>query len=313
MTSPAQPNEMGSVKLEVLRKFHPTRLYPKANQRRIHGSNEELKPMRRNFLKAAGINFLLLQLLFLGLFAYIFGALYQQTDRINALDILFVDYDGGSIGQAVRDAYSSLKGDGFPDLKERPASQFEIGSLREEVCQTRYWAAFYTSPGASARLEAALGGSDAASYDGSDVLTYVWNEARYPAIVDSAISANLKTLSAAARIIYSTNGTFGLVDSTNSDAVAAFANPWTLEDLNIQSTSQGSRLIYNTLVIILILIQEFFYLGTINGLYAQFKIYHVIYPHRIIAYRYSISLAYTMIGSLCVAGSIWAFRAGWQA
>jgi len=296
----------------MLLKLHPTRLYPKANQRRVHGSNKELKPMRRNFLKAAGISFLLLQLLFFALFAYIFGALYKQTGKVHALDILFVDYDGGRVGQAIRDAYGSLKSDGFPGLRERPASQVEIGSLREQVCQTRYWAAFYTSPGASARLEAALGGSGAASYNRSDVITYVWNEARYPAVVDSAISANLQTLSAAARAIYSTNGTFGLVDSTNSDAIAAFANPWTLEDINLQSTSQGSRLIYNTIVIILILMQEFFYLGAINGLYGQFKIYNIIYPHRIIAYRFCISLAYTLCGSLCVTGAIWAFRDGWD-
>ncbi|KAK0110544.1 hypothetical protein ONS96_002150 [Cadophora gregata f. sp. sojae] len=307
-----QSSGTGFVKHEMLLIFHPTRLYPKANQRRIHGNDKDVKPIRRNFLKAAGTNFLLLQLLFFTLFVYIFGALYQQTERIHSLDILFVDYDGGSIGQAVRDAYGSLKGDGYPTLKERPATQFEVGDLREEVCQTRYWAALYTSPGASARLEAALGGTDASTYDRSDVLTYVWNEARYPAIVDSAISANLKSLATAARVVYSTNGTFGLVDSTNSDAVAIFTDPWTLGDINIQPTSQGSRLIYNTLAIILILIQEFFYLGTINGLYAQFKIYNMLYPHRIIAYRYGISMAYTFIGSLCVAGAIWAFRAGWD-
>jgi hypothetical protein len=71
-------------------------------------------------------------------------------------------------------------------------------------------------------------------------------------------------------------------------------------------------LIYNTLVIILILIQEFFYLGTINGLYAAFKIYAKLYPHRIIVYRNCISLAYTFCGSLCVTGAIWAFRGDWD-
>ncbi|KAL2068939.1 hypothetical protein VTL71DRAFT_15277 [Oculimacula yallundae] len=307
-----QPRGTGLVKNEMLLRFHPTSIYPKANQTRTHGHNKAIRPVRMKFLKAAGINFLLLQLLFFTLFVYIFGALYHQTERIYALDILFVDYDGGSIGQAVRDAYASLEGKSFPTLKERPASQVEIGSLRERVCQTDYWAAFYISPGASARLESAIGGTDAASYAGTDVLTYVWNEARYPAVIDSAISANLKTLSAAARIHYTTNRTLGLIDLTNRDAVSAFANPWTLQDINIQSTSQGSRLIYNTLVIILILIQEFFYLGTVNGLYAEFKIYNKLYPHRIITYRFCISLAYTFIGSLCVTGAIWAFKAGWD-
>ncbi|TVY60858.1 hypothetical protein LSUE1_G009018, partial [Lachnellula suecica] len=100
--------------------------------------------------------------------------------------------------------------------------------------------------------------------------------------------------------------------SSNPQSVSIFANPWTLSNINIQPTTQGSRLIYNTLVIILILIQEFFYLGTINGLYAQFKIYTKFSPHRIIVFRNSLSLAYTFIGSLCVTGTIWAFRAGWN-
>ncbi|KAI9046688.1 hypothetical protein LZ554_009427 [Drepanopeziza brunnea f. sp. 'monogermtubi'] len=293
-------------------RFDPNRMmYPKAKQNRVHGSDKVLTPIRKNFLKAAYINFVLLQLLFLGLFVYVFGSLYQQTGRIHALDVLYVDFDGGSIGQAVRGAYGSLKGDGFPTLKERQASDFEIGSLRGEVCQRNYWAVIYTSPGASDRLEAALAGSGASTYDPSNVLTYIWNQALYPAVVDSAISSSIQSLSSAARVLYSTNETFASVEASDPAAIAVFSNPWTLESINIQPTSQGSRLIYNSLVIILILIQEFFYLGTINGLYAQFKIYTKVYPRRIIAYRNAISLSYTLIGSLCVTGSIWAFKAGW--
>ncbi|KAK9781239.1 hypothetical protein SCARD494_14250 [Seiridium cardinale] len=77
-------------------------------------------------------------------------------------------------------------------------------------------------------------------------------------------------------------------------------------------TAQGSRVIYNTLVIILILIQEFFYLGTINGIYANMKIYARIHPSRIIVMRFLNSLLYCVIGSLCVAGMIWAFRTSWS-
>jgi hypothetical protein len=62
----------------------------------------------------------------------------------------------------------------------------------------------------------------------------------------------------------------------------------------------------------LILIQEFFYLGTINGLYAQFKLYARIDPYRIIVARNVISLSYTLIGSLCVISTIWAFKSGWH-
>ncbi|KAL2179608.1 uncharacterized protein P884DRAFT_268009 [Thermothelomyces heterothallicus CBS 202.75] len=56
-------------------------------------------------------------------------------------------------------------------------------------------------------------------------------------------------------------------------ALSVLAEPWRLRSVNIQPTTQGSRAIHNTVVIILILIKEFFYLGTINGLHAQLRLY----------------------------------------
>jgi hypothetical protein len=291
--------------------------YPKARQDRLHGSDKSLRLSRITFLKAAGLNFLLLQLLFLGLFCYLFGSIFQQSGHIHKLNVVFVDYDGGILGTAVRDAYQTLQGDSFPILQEATPQRFPApGDLKEEVCRTHYWAAIYTSQGASERLTNALpGGLAASTYNRSDVLTFIWNEARYPAVVDSDIEGSLSTLSSVARVAYSArNGTGALqiLNVTDPTAISVFANPWQLNSVNIQPTNQGARLIYNTLAIILILIQEFFYLGTINGLYAQFKLYTKLYPHRIIAYRNSISLAYTFSGSLCVTGAIWAFRADWN-
>ena len=291
--------------------------YPKARQNRISGRDKSIQKTRINLLKAAGLNFILLQILFLGLFCYIFGAIWQQTPRIHALNVLFVDYDGGVVGTAIREAYKTLQGESFPTLQEATSQRFPTpGDMKEAVCKTSYWAAIYVSSGASERITNALPGGPAAdTYNRSDVLTFIWNEARYSTIVDADIEGPLTTLSSAARVAYTAiNGTGALqiLNSTDPAAISVFANPWSLTNDNIQDTSQGSRLIYNTLVIILILIQEFFYLGTINGLYGAFKIYAKLYPHRIIIYRNAISLAYTFCGSLCVTGAIWAFRANWH-
>jgi Protein of unknown function (DUF3533) len=291
--------------------------YPKVRQNRIHGSDKSIRKTRINFLKAAGLNFLLLQILFLGLFCYIFGAIWEQSGRVHNLNVLFVDYDGGVVGTAVRDAYKTLQSHSFPSLQEASSERFPTpGDMREAVCKTHYWGAIYVSSGASQRIANALPGGPAAdTYNRSDVLTFIWNEARYSAVIDADIEGPLTTLSSAARVSYSAlNGTgaLAILNSTDPTAISVFANPWQLTNDNIQDTSQGSRLIYNTLVIILILIQEFFYLGTINGLYASFKIYAKLYPHRIILYRNAISLAYTFSGSLCVSGAIWAFRGNWD-
>jgi hypothetical protein len=291
--------------------------YPKARQPRPSIHDPSVRPLRLAVLKAATINLFLLQLLFLGLFCYLFGSLFQQTTHIHNIDILFVDYDGGPIGTAVRDAYQQLEGPGFPSLIERPPVAYpQPRTIDDAVCHIEYWGALYTAFNASNRLTAAFaGGSDAASYNRSDVLTVVWNEARYSTVVDTAVFQSMKELSEAARVAYSqTNGPQVLrsLNGSDSAAIAAFSDPWTLASVNFQPTSQGSRLIYNTLCIILILIQEFFYLGYVNGLYLQFKLYTSVTPHRTAIARQLISGVYTFVGSLCTTGAIWAFRHGWN-
>ncbi|OBT68616.1 hypothetical protein VE03_01806 [Pseudogymnoascus sp. 23342-1-I1] len=289
--------------------------YPHASKNRIAVTHPSLKDSRVRFFQAAALNFILLQVLFFGLLCYLFGSLFQQTSRTHDLDVLWVDYDGGVIGDAVRDAYKSLQSEGFPTVVEHPKDKFPSErELREAVCDTTYWAALYTASGSSERLGHALSG-DMSQHNQSNVLFYIWNEARYPTVLDSAISSNLQILSNAARAAYTArNSTFALATIQPNDTTALFtyANPWTLSSINIQPTTQGSRAVYNTLCIVLILIQDFFYLASINGLYAQFKIYSKISPTRIILTRDIISGTFTMVGSLLVSAAMWAFKDGWM-
>ncbi|KAL2809159.1 hypothetical protein BJX63DRAFT_424078 [Aspergillus granulosus] len=290
--------------------------YPKAKERRVSLSEPGLRKSRLAVLRTAAIFGILLTLLFLSLASYIFGSLYQLNGHFHNLNVAFVDYDGGVIGDAVLQAYDGLRADTFFTLSQQSPSEFtQPQGLRSAVCDINYWGAIYISSGASDRLAAALSDADAASsYNSSNVLTWIWNQARYPTIVDS-LAQQVRTLSEAARVAYvQLNGT-GAVQSLNASnpaAVAAYSNPWELASINIQPTSQGSRLIYNTLVIILILIQEFFFLATVNGLYVQFGLFGRIKPLRMIFFRFLISALYTLAGSICAIGAVWAFRAGWD-
>ncbi|KAL4780296.1 hypothetical protein BJX76DRAFT_49530 [Aspergillus varians] len=291
-------------------------LYPKARERRVSASEPALRKSRWAMLRAAARFGVILTLLFLSLFAYIFGSLYQLNGHTHNLNVVFVDYDGGVIGDAVRQAYRQLEADSFPSLIEHASAQYtQPPTLRSAVCNIDYWGALYVTANASDRLAAALtDDGSAASYNRSDVLTFIWNEARYPTIIDS-LSQHIQSLSDAARVAYvQLNGTGAVqsLDATSPAAVAAYSTPWELASVNIQPTTQGSRLIYNTLVIILVLIQEFFFLGTINGLYSQFGLFGRIKAKRMVIFRLLISAVYTLAGSICVTGAIWAFRAGWQ-
>ncbi|KAJ2983336.1 hypothetical protein NQ176_g761 [Zarea fungicola] len=290
-------------------------IYPRSRSDRLPFSHPLLKAGRPKFFKAAILNFITLQLLFFGLFCYLFGALYQQETHTHNIDIVFVDYDQDLVGEAVRRAYKSLQSERFPTLVEHSIADYPTeASLREAVCRTDFWAAIYTTPGASGRLGRALSGANTVQYNKSNTLTYIWNEVRYPTVLDSAISGSLGTLSYAAQHEYvALNGTAALSGTVADEAtLSLLTDPWDLSSVNIKRTTQGSRAVYNTLVIVLLLLQDFFYLATVNGLYGQFKVYSRAKPHLIIIVRTAISATYTLFGSILVAASIWIFKASWD-
>lgn len=133
------------------------RFYPKAGLYGKSFHDQAAQQSRSTVIKTVGVTALLLNLLFLGLFAYIFGAIYQQNSHIHNFNVLFVDYDGGLIGTSFRQAYQYLQGAGFPTIIEEPVSQHpQPAVLDSAVCHTQYWAALYISPNATARLAAGL-------------------------------------------------------------------------------------------------------------------------------------------------------------
>jgi len=287
--------------------------YPRAHDVHLSVHDPAIRTSRLALLRAAGKNFVFLQLLFFALFCYIFGGLYKQNTQVNRLNVAFVDYDGGSIGGAIREAYARLEGNKFFRLEEKTREEYPLPSdLKHDVCKIHYWGALYIAPGASAALERALAASSV-DYNKTDIMQYIWNEARYPAINDAAISANMQLLANAAKPVYAARANWSSVINTpDENTYATFANPWTLVSDNIQPTTLGARVVYNTLVVILLMIQEFFYLGTLNQLYESFKIYTKLSPHRIIFFRLLISGSYCLIGSLCVTSAIWIFKTGWD-
>src|SRR6201999_3315872 len=84
----------------------------------------------------------------------------------------------------------------FPTVVEAsPNGIVAPDDLREQVCKDRYWAAIWVAPQASENLEKAFaGGSAAANYNRNDVVTFVWNEARYSTSADSVVQVSLGTV-----------------------------------------------------------------------------------------------------------------------
>ncbi|KAL3480487.1 hypothetical protein BJX99DRAFT_220301 [Aspergillus californicus] len=270
------------------------------------------REMRKGFLVAVAISFLLLQVLFLGNMCYLYATQYQDTSRIHNLNLLFVDYDGGVIGQSVLDGYQMLRGSSFPSLEQSPVADYpDYEDVKGAVCKGDYWGAIYAHQGASANLESALSGENASMVS----LGYVWNGARYPAFAQSAIYSNLLTLVQVTRSAYYARNATDVIASaplTNPNSLQAFLDPIQSREINIKVTEQGPRVLYNTVSIVMPIIQQFFFMMALNGISAQFKLFTKLSSTNNGLLRMCVSLAYTFIAALCMVGYVWAFKESWD-
>ncbi|KAH8595369.1 hypothetical protein B0O99DRAFT_661659 [Bisporella sp. PMI_857] len=268
---------------------------------------------RRPFIIATSGATVMLVCLFLANLSYLYGSLFEDGTRVKGINILAIDYDGGVIGQSLAAAYSKLQSDHFPTIHFQPASEYAtVEDIRHAVCKGNYWAAIYAQDGASKRLEDALGGGQAANqYKANNTLTYIWNQIRYPTIQDAYISSNMQNLIAASRVAYnSINGTKAAttVNATDPNAVLALLNPISASSVNIKPAPQGARVTYNTIIIMMPIMQQFFLLMALNGISNQFEIYGRLNTVNVAMIRMIVSMAYTILASLATVGYLWAFR-----
>ncbi|KAI5204543.1 hypothetical protein E4T39_03555 [Aureobasidium subglaciale] len=272
---------------------------------------------KKSFVIAATASFMLLQILFLANMSYLFGSLFKSEDRVHNLHILTVDYDGGVIGKSMQGAIQQLKADAFPTFDIESSAKYpEVDDIVQAVRRGDHWAAVFSHAGASERLAAALEGGDAAAkYDPANTLTYVWNQVRDPAVQDATIKSSMSQLIAVTRIAYNNmNGTGALQTLNKNDpaALQVFLNPIQGGDINIMPTTQGTRVLYNTVAMVMPIIMQFFFLMAVNGVSAEFNLYSHLPVLNNGIIRLVLSLLYTFVGSLCWAGYIWAFREDWS-
>ncbi|KAK0890439.1 hypothetical protein LTR91_025263 [Friedmanniomyces endolithicus] len=266
---------------------------------------------------AIGALSVLLQVLFVGNMSYLYGSIWKSTSRFHAFRVLFVDYDEGVIGHSVKQGYQQLQGQGFPTLIERdrrlyPSMEDVIGAVKD----TSYWAAFVTTPNASNRLAGALeGGTMAQEYNASGALTYVWNEVRYPPFSDEMFSASFENLVVATRLAYNKlNGTaaLDLLNKGDPAALQVLLNPVMASSVNIMPTTQQTKLFYNTVSMVMPILQQFFFLLILNGISHESQLYSKL-PLRISGLvRVGLSVLFDFLASLCMSGYIWAFRETWE-
>ncbi|KAK5075340.1 hypothetical protein LTS08_001594 [Lithohypha guttulata] len=221
-----------------------------------------------------------------------------------------VDYDGGAIGQSLRQAVTTLSGPGFPSIIERPTSQYESAkNVHDAVFRGDYWAAVYTTAGASQRLADALSG--AGQYNSSDAIIYIYNEARYPTAESGYVAANMQQLISVTTSVYHTiSGTSALqtINTASDSARQALFNPIMPSSINIKPTPQGTKVLYSTVSMIMPIIMQFFFIMAVNGVSGHFAFYSHLPLKDNGMLRLGLSTVYTFIGALCTAGYQSAFE-----
>ena len=275
-------------------------------------SRTSWKGMQGRFLLALGSTFLFLEILFLGDISYLYGTEYHQAQRYHALDVLYVDYDQGVVGQSVVGAYGAVKAASFPTVHQQSIEKYpDVGDVREAVCSGDYWGAIYSLPDASSKLASALDKGESTP----NTLAYVWNEARYPVIARSAIYSNLQILVQTTRSMYYKNNASAVLQSanlTNPTTTNTFLDPIKAAEINIQPTTQGARTFYNTVAIILSIIMQFFFMMALNGISSHFDVFTKLSFLANDAIRLCCSVSYTFVTSLSWSGALWAFRENWD-
>lgn len=138
------------------------------------------KRSRNTYLKVLVLQVILIILTTWGVLAIYWGALWRPNHGIHNLNGWIVDFDGGAMGQVVREALLNVTGPKTGlDWRVIDPSMFPGGQddLPGRIVDERAWVAVAIAPGASARLQAAIAARDS-TYNSSSAVTAYAAEAR---------------------------------------------------------------------------------------------------------------------------------------
>lgn len=256
---------------------------------------------------------ILLQILFLANMSYIFGALFKSTTRMHNLRVLAIDYDGGDIGKAISGAYGNLQSNEFPTVEFGSSSEYDTpDKVRDAVCKHGYWGAVYIHPGASDRLLSTIEGDNTTVYNPHDAVTTIYNGAYYPAVF-SSLEGSMRSLISVASSMYAltTPDALKAVNMTNPTSASTLLNPFQGSVWDIMPTEQGSRVLLNTISMVMAILMQFFFQMALNGITTAAKVLQSQSKRDVYIFRLITGKTYTFISALGMTGYIWAYRENW--
>ncbi|KAF7350041.1 DUF3533 domain-containing protein [Mycena venus] len=134
--------------------------------------------LRAVYLKTMFGGSLALSIVIFAVFSIYWGALWKTP--LHTLPGWIVDFDGGSVGQGVVQAFSAINpGTGGISWSVVPASEFPGGieQLEDAILREKTWYGLAINVGASSNFTAAISSANAA-YNSSTAITFIGSEAR---------------------------------------------------------------------------------------------------------------------------------------
>jgi hypothetical protein len=135
---------------------------------------------RSTYLKTLLLQVILITITTWGVLSIYWGALWRPNHGVHNLNAWIVDFDGGAMGQVVRQALLNATGPKSNlDWRVIDPSMFPGGQndLPGQIVNERAWVAVAIAPGATSRLQTAIAARDS-TYNSSSAITAYAAEAR---------------------------------------------------------------------------------------------------------------------------------------
>jgi hypothetical protein len=102
------------------------------------------------------------------------------------------------------------------------------------------------------------------------------------------------------------------VNMTNPTSAITLLRPFHANIWNIMPTEQGTRVLLNTVSLVMGILMHFFFQMGLNGITTSTKVLQSYSKRDVYIFRFITGKIYTLIGALGMAGYFWAFRENWS-
>ncbi|CAK7246296.1 MAG: hypothetical protein STHCBS139747_007923 [Sporothrix thermara] len=233
------------------------------------------------------------------------------------IKMLVVDFDRSSVGAALLAAVNEANGRPTNPTYEICSSALAGGAdlcakpeqIRDAVFAGKYWGAVYAAAGVTAQYQATIAGTNTTPYNASSAYVLYGNSARYAAFYPAVVLSNLQAIVEASSAIFMQQTSAPLLATLSSNGtvlsaekIQALLTPLgsTYTDTSYGSFTFGDRTVFNTLLIVVVVLCQFFFLMSLNGLSLAFKRFDNVSAKDYFKWRVPISISWALFGGLCI-------------